>query len=73
METTAKPANPYRISLNAWRRDNGYSSGEDFLALLGDLTCDSIAPALCRDGCEVEPDGRCSHGCPSLLLAAGIV
>ncbi len=28
------------------------------------------APALCDHGCEVEPDGTCPHGCPSILLAA---
>jgi hypothetical protein len=30
-------------------------------------------PACCTEGCEVEPDGRCEHGCPSILLAAGII
>ena len=34
---------------------------------------DSVVPALCIDGCEVEPDGRCPHGCPSVLLAAGLI
>ena len=24
------------------------------------------------DGCWVEPDGRCPHGCPSWLLVLGI-
>jgi hypothetical protein len=23
--------------------------------------------------CEVEPDGQCYHGCPSLLLVMGLV
>jgi hypothetical protein len=31
------------------------------------------APALCGHGCEVEPDGTCPHGCPSILLAAGLI
>jgi len=31
------------------------------------------APALCDQGCEVEPDGTCPHGCPSILLAAGMI
>ena len=34
---------------------------------------DSIVPACCSEGCEVEPDGRCEHGHPSVLLAAGMV
>jgi hypothetical protein len=28
------------------------------------------APALCMQLCEVEPDGSCPHGCPSLLRGA---
>lgn len=34
---------------------------------------DSVCPALCDEGCEVEPDGRCEHDCPSILLACGLV
>lgn len=25
------------------------------------------------DGCVVEPDGTCSHGCPSWLLELGLI
>ncbi len=31
------------------------------------------APALCDHGYEVEPDGICPHGCPSILLAAELI
>ena len=31
------------------------------------------APELCDEGCEVEPDGVCPHGCPSILRAAGMI
>jgi len=31
------------------------------------------APALCDHGYEVEPDGTCPHGCPSILLAAELI
>ena len=34
---------------------------------------DENAPALCDHGCEVEPDGKCCHGCPSILRAAGLI
>lgn len=34
---------------------------------------DENAPALCEDGCEVEPDGHCPHGHPSILLALGMI
>ena len=34
---------------------------------------DENAPALCDYGCEVEPDGNCCHGRPSILRAAGLI
>lgn len=34
--------------------------------------CDSIVPACCDEGCEVEPDGCCEHDCPSVLIALGL-
>jgi hypothetical protein len=33
----------------------------------------SIVPACCDNGCMVEPDGKCSHGHPSILLEYGLV
>lgn len=40
---------------------------------LQELVFDSIVPACCEDGCEVEPDGHCPHGHPSVLLKMGII
>lgn len=40
---------------------------------LEDLMHDSVVPACCIEGCEVEPDGRCEHGNPSVLLAMGVI
>ena len=37
------------------------------------LLGDENAPALCDCGCQVEMDGTCPHGCPSVLLEAGLV
>ena len=34
---------------------------------------DSILPAVCSEGCEVEPDGVCEHGFPSVLLDLGVI
>lgn len=34
---------------------------------------DENAPALCDEGCEVEPDGTCPHGCESILLTVGLI
>jgi hypothetical protein len=34
---------------------------------------DSVMPACCDEGCTVEPDGRCEHGCPSIALSLGVI
>jgi len=34
---------------------------------------DSVVPACCIFGCEVEPDGTCEHGNPSVLLHHGMI
>lgn len=64
-----KKVNPYRISVTDFCEQNGINLEE----ALADFVCDSVAPAMCREGCEVEPDGRCEHGCPSILLALGMI
>lgn len=70
-ETKVKaPKNPFRISLRTLMDEYGH---EDAMEFLEEICSDSIVPALCKEGCEVEPDGRCSHGCPSPLVAAGII
>ena len=62
---TTKPRNPYRIRISATLEMHDLTTLEE---------CDdSIVPACCTEGCEVEPDGHCEHGCPSILLAAGII
>lgn len=60
----AKVKNPYRIPARQAMAEAGLE--------LDDLT-DSIVPACCSEGCEVEPDGRCEHGCPSVMLAWGVI
>ena len=40
---------------------------------LEDCVFDSIVPACCSYGCEVEPDGTCEHGFESVLLDMGII
>ncbi|HEX3822671.1 MAG TPA: hypothetical protein VHW45_20235 [Candidatus Sulfotelmatobacter sp.] len=59
------------ISLQEWLAKNDYASADEALTEYGML--ESIYPALCSDGCEVEPDGHCPHGGPSLLLALGLI
>ena len=60
-----------QITLKEWLAENGYSTPDEALAEYSQL--DDVYPALCSEGCEVEPDGHCPHGGPSLLLALGLI
>lgn len=65
-------ANPYRIGIGAFRaiHDIQPDELEDYL---DEFCSDSVVPALCKEECEVEPDGRCEHDCPSILLALNLI
>jgi len=60
-----------QITLKEWLKQNGYSTADEALAEY--IEMDDSYPALCDEGCEVEPDGHCPHGAPSLLLALGVI
>lgn len=65
------PKNPYRIPVKQALEDYGVDMADEsemFEALGG-----GSVPACCSEGCEVEPDGVFSHGCPSVLLAMGLI
>ena len=64
-----KPANPFRITA----REVAEREGVDLMELLEEATFNGACPACCTEGCEVEPDGRCEHGCPSVMLAVGMI
>jgi DNA repair protein RadC len=53
--------NPHRITPDEALRCAGIT--------LEEAASDSIVPACCKRGCQVEPDGHCEHACPSVLLA----
>jgi hypothetical protein len=55
-----------QLTLEEWLAKNSYFSLADALE---DYSEDDICPALCSKDCQVEPDGHCPHGAPSLLLA----
>ena len=71
--STVKTKNEFRISVKTFREQEGLEDREDFQNFLEEIVSDSIAPAMCTEGCEVEPDGRCEHDCPSILLALGLI
>jgi hypothetical protein len=62
--------NPHRIPVRQVAQDAGYPDLHD---ALNHWCIDSVVPACCDEGCEVEPDGRCEHNCPSALLAVGLI
>jgi hypothetical protein len=66
-----KNNNPFRLSLAQFCEQEGIDWNDP--EWLEEITFDSVAPACCTEGCEVEPDGYCEHGCPSVLLVLGLV
>ena len=62
-----------RITTGQYFKDAGCTTEPERTRELGWLAADSIVPALCSDGCEVEPDGECQHGHPSILVALGMI
>lgn len=61
---------PKRLSIRETLDLYDYESIEDFC----DQSIDDFAfPACCEDECQVEADGHCPHGYPSLPLALGLV
>lgn len=47
--------------------------GETLESMLERAVEDGVCPACCDEGCEVEPDGTCEHGNPSILLDQGLI
>ncbi len=76
MKTTqTQPRNPYRITATEVLENEGVdSTNEDSVfAFVRHASFDATAPACCSEGCIVEPDGTCHHGCPSVLLVIGLI
>lgn len=60
----------HRITVVELERNEGCDAQD----ILEDVMCDTRhCPAMCSDGCEVEVDGKCPHGFPSLALHMGVV
>ena len=59
-----------KITLSEVAEEQGY---ENSTQLLTEKGLDSVVPACCSEGCEVEPDGYCEHGYPSILIEAGMI
>lgn len=59
-----------RLSLAQMAENETFADAYD---LLEEYANETVVPACCSDGCQVEPDGRCPHGHPSIFLAAGVI
>jgi hypothetical protein len=62
-----------RLSVRAFRDEEGLEDPDEFLEHLRDCLDEGWAPALCSHGCDVEPDGECEHGNPSILLCVNLI
>lgn len=62
--------NGHRLTMDEFLTQDGRTLEEICEAV---LIGEENAPALCDESCEVEPDGTCPHGCPSILQAAGMM
>lgn len=60
-------------TMKDFRAEHGIYNGSDLQAALEEWSADSVVPAMCDEGCEVEPDGECEHGCPSILVRMGLI
>ena len=65
-------SNPYLITASEALKFAGFTPDtlEDFIR---NALFEATSPACCTEGCIVEPDGACSHGCPSILIALGVI
>ncbi len=53
--------------------DVNITESSEAMEAITEMVTESICPACCDEGCVVEPDGECEHGCPSLLIVLGII
>lgn len=74
-----------KITLKQWAKDNGVvltlneqgrvrlSESHELMEILEEAMSDGTCPCLCDECDNIEPDGICSHGGKSLLLACGMI
>ena len=70
MKTTKQ--NPYLITAAEALANEGFTP-DTLEQFTRNAMFDATSPACCTEGCIVEPDGACSHGCPSILIALGVI
>ena len=61
---------PRKLTLEEVAQDEGFDSIDELLNQYG---LEDVVPACCEEGCRVEPDGKCCHKHPSILIEFGII
>jgi len=61
------------LSIRQLKENLGITTEEEWEEYLTDAALDSVCISMCEEGCEVEPDGECPHGYPSLLIHEGLI
>ena len=64
--------NPYLITATEALENEGFTP-DTLEQFTRNAMWEATSPACCTEGCIVEPDGACSHGCPSILIALGVI
>ena len=59
----------HKITIDEVAENEGMTYDE----LIIEYGMDSVVPACCSEGCYTEPDGKCKHGFPSIMLALGVI
>lgn len=62
-----------RLTVAEFKTEHGHTEADILEIVRSIIIGDENAPALCSDGCEVEPDGTCPHGNPSILIELGMI
>lgn len=60
----------HRLTVLEVAEEEGFESEGHILA---HYMFNGVVPACCSEGCQVEEDGECEHGHPSIFLAMGLI
>jgi hypothetical protein len=64
-----------KMTLADWRAREGLQDEDALTEFLSGCIADAVCPTLCEslDCDDVEPDGECRHGHPSVLREMGLI
>jgi hypothetical protein len=62
-----------QMTVEEWKKTEGIESEDQLVTRLEEIVLNAVCPVLCRECGDVEPDGHCEHGHPSILLALNLI